>query len=156
MKPAGSFSFPDTGDDRFSRNGAGADAVTVAHLRDEFARWLRRGGGIDETTVCDIVLAVNEALANSAEFAYSESGAGTVDLEAARDRSRRTITVTVSDQGRWRETNPLERQRSRGRGIPLMRTLADSVIIDTSGLGTSVCLRFDDALVPERVSVGLG
>ncbi|MEI6251550.1 MAG: hypothetical protein WCP30_01960 [Mycobacteriaceae bacterium] len=31
------------------------------------------------------------------------------------------------------------------RGIPLMRTLADSVTIDTSGLGTSVRLRFDDA-----------
>ena len=154
MKSAVS-SCPDTDDDRFSCSGAGADAVTVAHLRDEFARWLRRGG-IDETTLCDIVLAVNETLTNSAEFAYLDGGAGTVDLEAVRDPRRRTITVTISDQGHWRETNPLERQRCRGRGIPLMRTLADSVIIDTSGLGTSVCLRFDDALVPLRVSVGLG
>lgn len=154
MKSAASFSCTDTGDDRFACNGAGADPVTVAHLRDEFGRWLRRGGDIDETTLCDIVLAVNEALANSAEFAYRDSGAGTVDLEAVRDPRRRTVTVTISDQGHWRETNPLERQRSRGRGIPLMRTLADSVIIDTSGLGTSVCLRFDDALVSPRVKVG--
>lgn len=156
MKPAASFSCPDTDDDRFSCNAAGADPVTVAMLRDEFAGWLRRGGGIDETTMCDIVLAVNEALANSAEFAYLEGGACTVDLEAVRDPRRRTVTVTVSDQGRWRETNPLERQRFRGRGIPLMRTLADSVIIDTSGLGTSVCLRFDDALVQQRVKAGVG
>lgn len=91
-----------------------------------------------------MILAVNEALANSAEFAYVAGGDGTVDLEAVRDPGRRTLTVTVSDRGRWRETNPLDRQRRRGRGIPLMRTLADSVIIDTSGLGTSVCMRFDD------------
>lgn len=110
---------------------------------------------MDETRLCDIVLAVNEALANAAEFAYAGGAAGTVDLEAVRDPRRRTLTVTVSDQGHWRETNPLHRQRSRGRGIPLMRTLADSVIIDTSGLGTSVCLRFDDAVVGSRVTAGV-
>jgi serine/threonine-protein kinase RsbW len=150
MTSAASFSCPDTDDDRFSCYGAGADPFNAARLRDEFGRWLRRGGGIDETTLCDIVLAVNEALANSAEFAYLEGGAGTVDLEAVRDPRRRTVTVTDADRGRWRETNPLERQRSRGRGISLMRTLADSVIIDTSGLGTTVCLRFDDAPVAPR------
>ena len=52
--------------------------------------------------------------------------------------------MTVSDQGHWCETRAMRRERSRGRGIPLMRTLAYSVIIDTSGLGTNVCLRFDD------------
>lgn len=106
---------------------------------------------MDETRLCDVVLAVNEALANAAEFAYPDGGSGTVDLEAVRDTRRRVLMVTVSDQGRWRETNPLHRQRSRGRGIPLMRSLADSVVIDTSGLGTSVCLRFDDAVAGQRV-----
>jgi anti-sigma regulatory factor (Ser/Thr protein kinase) len=126
----------------------------VGVLRDEFARWLRRGTGLDETRLCDVVLAVNEALANVAEFAYVDGGAGTVDLEAVRDIRRSTMTVTVSDQGHWRETNPLHRQRCRGRGIPLMRALADSVIIDTSGLGTSVCLRFALTLAEMRVEVG--
>jgi anti-sigma regulatory factor (Ser/Thr protein kinase) len=45
------------------------------------------------------------------------------------------------------------RERSRGRGIPLMRTLADSVIIDTSGLGINVCLRFDDVRTGRRPGV---
>ena len=131
MTPA-IFPEPDIGGDRFSCNDATADALSVAQLRDEFAR-------------CDTVLAVNEALANAAEFAYDDGRAGLLNLEAVRDVRRGTITVTVSDQGHWRETNSLHLMRSRGRGISLMRTLADSVIIDTSGLGTSVRLRFDAA-----------
>lgn len=109
---------------------------------------------MDETQLCDVILAVNEALANTAEFAYVDGGEGTLDLEAVRDSGCRTLTVTVSDRGHWRETNPLNRQRRRGRGIPLMRTLADSVIIDTSGLGTSVCMRFDEVRADLPMEVG--
>jgi serine/threonine-protein kinase RsbW len=141
---AASFPYPETDSDRFACTDASADPPTIARIRDEFARWLRDGAELDEVRNCDIVLAVNEALANTAEFAYLEGGDGTVDVEAAHDLIRHTLSVTVSDRGHWRETNPLNRQRRRGRGIPLMRTLADSVTIDTSGLGTRVCLRFDD------------
>ena len=130
---------------RFARNDATADAPTVAALRDEFGRWLRRNVGIDETRLCDVVLAVNEELANVAEFAYLDRDEpGTVDLEAVVDPRRTVLTVTVGDQGHWRDTDPLRTARNRGRGIPLMRTLADAVVIDTSALGTSVCLRFDN------------
>ena len=120
MTPA-IFPEPDIGGDRFSCNDATADALSVAQLRDEFARWLRRGAGMDETRMCDTVLAVNEALANAAEFAYDDGRAGLLNLEAVRDVRRGTITVTVSDQGHWRETNSLHLMRSRGRGISLMR-----------------------------------
>jgi anti-sigma regulatory factor (Ser/Thr protein kinase) len=153
--PAG-FPCPEADDARFCCNDVPADPATVALLREEFSRWLRRrGGGMDETRLCDVVLAVNEALANAAEFAYLDGRAGTLDLEAVRDIRRRTTTVTVSDRGHWRESNPLDRQRCRGRGITLMRRLADSVIIDTSGLGTSVCLRFDEVIVGQRERVGV-
>lgn len=148
--------FPPTqaDDKQFSCHDAAADAVSVAHIRTQFYRWLRRSAGVDGTRACDVILAVNEALANTAEFAYLEGGDGTVDVEAVRDPARGTLTVTVADRGRWREINPLNRQRRRGRGIPLMRTLADSVTIDISGLGTSVCLRFED--VAARLPVGAG
>lgn len=149
--------FPGTeADMRFTCNDAAAVPACVAWIRDGFTRWLRRGIGLDETRMCDVILAVNEALANTAEFAYVDGGEGTVDLEAVRDPARRTLTVRVSDRGSWRETNPLDRQRTRGRGIPLMRTLADSVIIDTSGLGTSVCMRFDDIQARPPVEAGVG
>ena len=146
---------PDTDDDRFLCNDVSADPSTVSRIREEFARWLRRGHLMDESKLCDAVLAVNEALANAAEFAYVDGGAGTVDVEAVRDVGRGTLTVTVCDQGHWRETHSLRRERSRGRGIPLMRTLADSVIIDTSVLGTHVCLRFDDVLAEREPQVAV-
>ena len=144
-----------TDDDRFIRRGVNADAPTASGLREELSRWLRRGPVMDMTRLCDVVLAFNEALANAAEFAYTDEEPGTMDVEAVRDVGRRSITVTVSDRGHWRENNPLNRQRSRGRGIPLMRMLADSVTIDTSGLGTNVCLRFDDVLTEGPLPAGV-
>lgn len=146
----------------FIRRGFAADAMTVAHIRDDFGRWLRCGAGLDDTLAHDVILAVNEALANAAEFAYTQGGAGTVDIEAVLDLTRSTLTVTVSDHGRWRESDPLQRRRSRGRGIPLMRILADSVVIDTTGAGTRVRLRFNEIAtrgrdwgVPNRSTVML-
>lgn len=135
---------------RFISRGFAADALTVAHIREEFGQWLRCGAGVDDTLAHDVILAVNEALANAAEFAYPRGGPGTADLEAVRDVIRGTLTVTVSDRGLWRESNPLPGRRSRGRGIPLMRILADSLSIDTTGPGTRVRLLFNDIVTRVR------
>jgi serine/threonine-protein kinase RsbW len=145
---------PEFDDDRFTWNGAVADGLTVAQIRYEFGCWLRAGALIHRARACDVILALNEALANTAEFAYPDGGDGTVDVEAVRDRARRILTVRVSDRGHCRQTDPLQRQRRRGRGIQLMRSLADSLIIDASGLGTSVCLRFEDVSAPSPVAAG--
>jgi len=147
---------PDADDDRIAFNDAPATAIAAAWIRDEFARWLRRHTDLDETRLCDVLLAVNEALANTAEFAYVDGGDGTVDVEAVWDSGRNALTVIVSDRGHWREANLLNRQRRRGRGIPLMRTLADSVVIDTSGLGTSVAMRFDSVYADHHIMVEVG
>ena len=56
-------------DARFVRE-VDADARAVAGVRNQFAQWIRSHLVLDEERVSDIVLAVNEALANSAEFAY--------------------------------------------------------------------------------------
>lgn len=128
---------------RFSRYQVLANGSSAALLREEFGRWLRRRADLDETSLCDVVLAVNEALANAAEFAYLQHDeCGTVDLEAVLDDAM--LAVTIADRGRWRPSDPAVQQRCRGRGIPLMRTLADDVAIGTSALGTTVRLRFDD------------
>lgn len=147
---------PEADDDRIAFNDAPATPTAAAWIRDEFARWLRRNTELAETRLCDVLLAVNEALANTAEFAYVDGSDGTVDVVAVQDPRRNALTVIVSDRGRWRETNPLNGQRRRGRGIPLMRTLADSVVIDTSGLGTSVAMRFDDVHDGHHVMVRVG
>ncbi|MEC9323118.1 MAG: ATP-binding protein, partial [Actinomycetota bacterium] len=56
--------------DRFERLGLDADATAVAHVREEFALWLKRFFVVDAVRFSDLVLAINEALANAAEFAY--------------------------------------------------------------------------------------
>lgn len=138
---------------RFSQSQASADASTVARVREEFVRWLRREVDLDETRLCDVTLAVNEALANVAEFAYLDhDGHGTFDMEAVHYPERAELTVGISDRGHWRATDPLLNARNRGRGIALMRTLADAVGIDTSSVGTHVCLRFDDVHAAGRMT----
>lgn len=128
--------------DRFIRNSVVADACNAARIRDEFATWLRTRGEVDRVRFSDVVLAVNEALANSAEFAYLQrGGTGTIDVEAVQDGA--TLTITITDQGHWREPSDATRSRARGRGIPLMRALSDDLTIDISSLGTTVCLRFE-------------
>jgi len=129
---------------RFRCRKVTADGPTVARVREEFALWLRRCTDLGEARLCDVILAVNEALANAAEFAYlHDPGPGTIDVNAVLDGG--VLIVDVADRGRWRSTNPASPQRCRGRGIPLMYALADSVAIDTTSAGTRVRLRFDGA-----------
>ncbi|MFN8031857.1 MAG: ATP-binding protein [Mycobacterium sp.] len=149
-----SYPGPDAGD-RFADNGVAADARNAGRVRDEFAGWLRARVDLDDIRFNDVVLAVNEALANAAEFAYLRiPGVGTLDVEAVPDRDAATLTVTITDQGCWREPAPATQRR--GRGIPLMRALADDVTIDTSALGTTVCLRFDNVAVLRGADAKVG
>jgi len=128
--------------ERFERIGIAANAQTASLTRDEFASWLRERFELDPIRSSDLVLAINEALANCAEFAYLECpGTGTMDLQAWHDAVESTITVLVSDRGSWR--TPVEPNvRSRGRGIPLMEALSDRTSIETSDHGTHVRLEW--------------
>ncbi|WP_328354713.1 ATP-binding protein [Mycobacterium sp. NBC_00419] len=149
-------SYPSPDGDRFADNGVDADARSVGRVRDEFAHWLRAHTGVDAVLFSDIVLAANEALANAAEFAYvRDNGIGGIDVEAVHNPAAATLTVTVADQGCWREPDPATRSSVRGRGIPLMRALADEVTIDSSALGTTVCLRFDNVPAVLRADVSV-
>jgi serine/threonine-protein kinase RsbW len=128
--------------ERFERIGIAADARTAAWARDEFAAWLRTFFDLDPMLSSDLVLAINEALANCAEFAYLQAaGTGTMDLRAWHDLGESTITVLVSDQGSWR-TPEQNGTRSRGRGIPLMEALSDRTSIEGSDRGTRVRLEW--------------
>lgn len=151
-----SYPCPTSDGNRFTVNEFTADPYAAGHVRNQFAAWLRRRVELDETRFSDVLLAVNEALANAAEFAYLKNdGVGTIDVEAVQNRDNSTLSVTITDQGCWREPDPSTRGRTRGRGIPLMRALADELAIDTSKLGTTVCLRFDavDAVTKADVAV---
>ncbi|MCV7227908.1 ATP-binding protein [Mycolicibacterium komossense] len=128
---------------QFAWEQAAADPMTAARVRTELGTWLRTRFADDER-VDDILLAVYEAFANAAEYAYLEHAApGTVDVLARIDPQANTLTVTVTDHGHWRQpridhTDPAH--QLRGRGIPLMKALASEASIRTTGLGTQVQL----------------
>jgi serine/threonine-protein kinase RsbW len=135
--------------ERFERIGLAATLQSAAQTREEFAEWLRRFFELDPVRLSDLVLAINEALANSAEYAYGVAGGvGTMDLLAWHDSGDSSITVVVSDHGEWRMAETAPENRSRGRGIPLMRALSDRTAIETSIDGTQVRLVWTN--VPRR------
>ena len=123
---------------------AAADPVSASLIRREFSDWLRRFFALDTTKSSDVVLAVNEAMANAAEFAYvaAVTQPGTMHVQADYDGGAATLTVTVTDQGAWRGGDHAPKRLSRGRGIPLMHALADRATVDSSPTGTRVCLEW--------------
>ncbi len=128
----------------FVRTRVAADARTAARTRAEFGAWLERHFTLGAERFNDLLLAVNEAIANAAEFAYIDAAQrGTVDVSASYDGNSDTLAVSVDDRGRWRQAVPVPQHR-RGRGIPLMRALADEVLIDRTPHGTHVTLTWTE------------
>jgi serine/threonine-protein kinase RsbW len=122
---------------------ANADGNVVVGLREALREWLDSSVDISAERVCDIVLATDEALANVSEHAYRDfSGAGAVTLDLSYNAPAAMIEIQVTDQGHWREPAPTPITATRGRGLILMKKLADACTVDGRVDGTSVSLLF--------------
>jgi serine/threonine-protein kinase RsbW len=129
---------------QFARMDAAADPQSAAEIRREFSAWLGRHFMLDATKASDMVLAVNEAMANAAEFAYvTAEQPGPMHVLASYDGTAATLTVTVTDEGAWRNVDPVKTELRRGRGIPLIQALTDHATVDSSAAGTRVCLEWN-------------
>jgi serine/threonine-protein kinase RsbW len=121
-----------------------ADAMTAAALRRSLDRWLQQRVQGPAEIRDDIVLSVNEALANCVEHAYRDQhGVGAMRLQASYDSAAQTINVSVSDRGTWHR--PARRRPDdphASRGILLMHALADHCTIKARSGGTTVCLNY--------------
>jgi serine/threonine-protein kinase RsbW len=119
-----------------------ADAERVAGYRRILTRWAS-GVGMAAERVQALTLATYEAMANVVTHAY-RGLPGTLELHATYLAELRQVTVTVIDKGHWRPTlvegSPL---RSGGRGLPLIRALAEDTSITTGVRGTSVRMRWN-------------
>ena len=109
-----------------------ATAESLADIRYLLRRWLGSRGAGDEESY-DIVVACQEACANAVEHAYGPAPAE-IGLDAIHADGR--ISVTISDRGSWRPS----RSENRGRGLPMMRALMDTVDVRQSEDGTDVVL----------------
>ena len=119
--------------------GEPADADRASELRRELGDWLGNVG-VDPDRAYDVVLATYEAIANSVEHAYRDhTDRGTLDIRVSRAAEGR-IEVKVTDRGDWASHNS---DPNRGRGVPLMRALADSAAVTSDQNGTTVHMIWD-------------
>lgn len=123
-------------------DGQSAVADRASELRIALGTWLRTHG-IGKDKSYDIVLATYEALANTVEHAYRNITGGTVDLHADYRGDIGRIEIVVTDHGTWsiHDDDP-----TRGRGVPLMRALADTADVQSDQHGTTVRLVWDNHL----------
>jgi PAS domain S-box-containing protein len=114
-----------------------AAADQLSDIRHQLIAWTR-AAAIPEELTADIVLAVNEACANSIEHAYRENEAGKVRVEAENDGARAHLRII--DTGSWKAApaNP----GNRGRGLHLIRAVTDWLELDCTSSGTMVDMSF--------------
>jgi serine/threonine-protein kinase RsbW len=107
-------------------------------IRDRMRRWLS-DRGISPDVCADIVLAADEALANSVEHAYRRDQPGTMDLTIMVDPD--TASFSVIDHGSWKHSAPA-RGNTRGHGLRMIRALAGEVHLNPSSHGTTLTAHF--------------
>jgi serine/threonine-protein kinase RsbW len=118
---------------RLDRHGS-ASVELPTTVRLQLADWLR-GLGASDDAVFTIGLATYEAMANAVLHAYPPGIAGQVEMHAWVDDG--TVTVTVADHGQWKALMN-ERDPLRGRGLPLIRQLAEQAAVVPGDEGTLV------------------
>jgi serine/threonine-protein kinase RsbW len=113
-----------------------ADPEQLVLIRRELAGWLAPLA-LSETETADVVLAVDEAAANAVRHAYGPDESGQVELTLWTEPG--TLSIEVVDHGSWRP--PADRPTEGGRGIPLMSTMSEAVLIHYDERGSRVLLR---------------
>jgi anti-anti-sigma factor len=115
-----------------------ADPARLAAVRRAVVGWATEAG-LPDIAIEDLQLALGEAVANGVEHAYRDQPPGTCAFSLAR-RPDGGVDVQVQDFGTWRPA-PSD-AGFRGRGIQLIRRLAEDVHIEaTPGGGTTVRFR---------------
>ncbi len=119
-----------------------AEAREIRRARQAVGAWATQIG-LPPATVADLVLATHEALANAVDHAYP-AAAGAVSVTA--DCTDGEVLVVVRDHGAWR---PPRSVNGRGRGLLLIRHLADHVELSHDNTGTTVRMTWRGAVQPQ-------
>jgi serine/threonine-protein kinase RsbW len=122
---------------------------SLRHARVAFTEWLTQlQWPADDAD--DLILAVNEAVANVIDHAYPAGNPGAVGLHAWRSAgsspATRRVTITITDHGDWdREHRTIDPAGRRGQGLALMSACTAKMQIQRSAGGTTVTLVSNDA-----------
>jgi PAS domain S-box-containing protein len=120
------------------------DEPSLRAFRGTLRRWLSAAGSETEE-LHDVTMAANEAIQNAIEHGHRLTRRA---VEVVLDRSDGAIEVQVRDHGSWRPP----RESTRGRGLPLMRALMDSVEVVPGPSGTTVTMRRSRGAQPGRTN----
>jgi anti-anti-sigma factor len=130
-----------------------ADPAWLSRARRAVTAWAA-AAGLGEAPTEDLQLALGEALANAVEHAYPGSPGECVwSVDRAPDGG---VDVCVEDFGLWRP--PPEDRGHRGRGLELIRALAEDVEVGrpagrAGGEGGGTVVRFRVPVPPPAVVV---
>lgn len=112
---------------------------------DIFIEGILRGFGADESTIADIAISVSELVNNSITHGNKLSSDKLVTVTIGRNNSK--IEISVTDQGTGFNPdeidNPIAQEnllKEVGRGIFIIRSLMDSVEIESTGKGTKTTI----------------
>lgn len=109
-------------------------ASSVTALRWWLRVFLGQARGVTSEEIDDLVLAACEAASNAVDHPLRPSKPY---FAVCTEIDRGVVTIVIQDHGRWR---PPTAPGSRGRGLQLMRALADTSVTTGPG-GTTVTLR---------------
>ncbi len=105
----------------------------LASMRTLMRRWLSHAGAPEEDEA-EILMAVGEAAANAIEHAGLSPRQVFTLTGLVADSG---VEITITDPGSWREGSG----EGRGRGMPLMKQLMDSVELTHTDEGTTVTMK---------------
>jgi PAS domain S-box-containing protein len=114
-----------------------ATADRLHDIRQTVTGWLQAIGFIQER-VADVVLAVDEACANSIEHAYRDAEPGPLCVSA--EIRTGALRVRIVDRGRWKVPSAVP--TIRGRGLPLIKAVSTEAEVAGTDSGTTVDLSF--------------
>jgi anti-sigma regulatory factor (Ser/Thr protein kinase) len=98
-----------------------AEAHALAPMRQALGAWLTELGAHQ---VSDVVLAVDEAVANAIEHAgLAPTDAITIEARLVEN----TLHIEICDSGVWKEPTANE---ARGRGLMIMNAVMDDVALE--------------------------
>ncbi len=122
-----------------------ADLTSLAQVRAALDAALD-GSDWPEEDSSRLMLAAGEAVCNAIEHGSVASGEVQVEIRTFDDG----LSLVVTDDGNPEQPPQLDLAAApppahsvRGRGLMIMRELADEIIIEPHGRGTRVRLRFD-------------
>jgi len=112
-----------------------------ANLRDARRRlrhWLEGIGGLSDTDIDDVLLAVGEASSNALEHGSGSDPDRVVGTEVSINDG--CLIAEVTDTGAWEYDAARSAQLGRGRGLMIMRGIMDDVRITNNQAGTTLTM----------------